>query len=111
MDIFDMATITFIEAEGQAHSVEATVGDSLMRVAIGASVPGILAECGGVCACATCHVLIDPDWAEKISSADDFEAGMIEGAIDPGPNSRLACQITVTDEMNGMVVRLPAAQI
>jgi ferredoxin, 2Fe-2S len=111
MDTIEMTTITFIEADGQAHSVEATPGDSLMRVAINASVPGILAECGGVCACATCHIFIPADWAAKIPPAGDFEAGMIEGAIDPGPDSRLACQITVTDELDGMAVRLPIAQI
>lgn len=105
-----MPKITYIEFDGTAHDVEGDVGMTVMEVARKADVPGIEAECGGACSCATCHVYIDEAWQSKTGSAEEMEEDMLDFAFDVRPNSRLSCQIKVTDELDGLVVRLPEKQ-
>ena len=106
-----MPQITFIEHNGSEHAVDANIGESLMEAAINNNVPGILAECGGACACATCHVIPDAEWVDMLPVRDEMEAGMLEGAIDPTPSSRLACQIEICEAYDGLRVCLPEYQI
>lgn len=105
-----MPKIIFIESTGQRHEIDAPNGRTLMQVAMDASVPGIVAECGGCCSCATCHGFIDSPWFERIPSASVIENSMLEGLLEVQPNSRLTCQIEITDEQDGMIVRLPNSQ-
>jgi 2Fe-2S ferredoxin len=105
-----MPRITFIEHDNTEHTVEAQAGQSLMQAAIDNSVPGILADCGGYCNCATCHCYVDDVWAAKIAPAQQAELDMLGGAIDAQSNSRLGCQIELTSELDGLVVRLPVSQ-
>lgn len=105
-----MPRITFIEHDGTEHTIEAETGQSVMRAAMANLVPGIVAECGGELTCATCHVYVDPGWAGKFSEPQPDELEMLECALDPEDNSRLSCQLPVTDEIDGLVVRLPAEQ-
>jgi 2Fe-2S ferredoxin len=84
---------------------------SVMDGAISNNIPGIEAECGGACSCATCHVYVDPAWVEATGSAQPVEAGMIESAMDLQETSRLSCQIEVSDELDGLIVRMPELQI
>ena len=105
-----MPKITFIEHHGKEHVVEGETGMTVMEVAIKNSVPGIEAECGGACACATCHVYVDEAWMEKTGTPEDTEEDMLDFAFDVQDNSRLSCQIKVTDELDGLVVRLPEKQ-
>lgn len=87
----------------------ATPGLSLMEAALEAGVEGILAECGGACSCATCHVILDDDWHQRLGSASELEEGMLEFSENACERSRLSCQIDVTEEMDGMVVRVGGA--
>ena len=105
-----MAKVTFIEANGKAHVVEITPGWSLMEAAVKHHVPGIDADCGGACACATCHVYVDPAWEAAIPPKAEMEEAMLDFALVTAPNSRLSCQIRVTSDMDGLVVRLPVSQ-
>lgn len=105
-----MPKITFIQQDGSSQSFEAQVGQSVMECAIANLVDGIVAECGGSCACATCHVYVDEGWYGKLPVADGMENGMLEGACEPGPLSRLSCQLKVTEELDGLVVRVPPSQ-
>jgi ferredoxin, 2Fe-2S len=105
-----MARITFVEASGERKEVEATLGESVMRAAINNSVNGIAAECGGCLSCATCHAYVDPEWLARLPPPSEEEKVMIECAIDVRPNSRLTCQLTVSDELDGLVVEVPASQ-
>lgn len=105
-----MPEIIFIEHSGERHSVHASLGSSVMEAAVDNDVPGIRADCGGACACGTCHVYVEHDWLEKVGGASDVEAEMLEGASDPAENSRLSCQIEVVPELDGLVVRLPFSQ-
>ncbi len=105
-----MARIIFFEHDGTRHEVEATNGASVMETAVNNSVPGIDADCGGACACATCHVYIDEAWVEKTATAESMEESMLDFASDMKDNSRLSCQITVTDQLDGLIVRLPRSQ-
>lgn len=105
-----MAKIKFIEHNGTEHEIEAENGLSVMEVAIKNMVPGIDADCGGACACATCHVYVDPAWLDKLSKQEAMEESMLDFAHDPKENSRLSCQITVSDKLDGLVVRLPEFQ-
>ena len=105
-----MVKINFIEFDGTEHSVEADDGNTVMECAIKNSVPGIDADCGGACACATCHVYIDKDWLGKTGEATDMENDMLDFAFDVEDNSRLSCQIKVTAELDGLVVKLPEKQ-
>lgn len=105
-----MVKITYIEHDGTGHTVEVGLGLSVMEGAIGNGIPGIDADCGGGCACATCHVYVDPGWEEKIAVPTLKESDMLEFAEAVSRNSRLSCQIPVTPELDGLVVRLPERQ-
>ena len=105
-----MPTITFISHNGQSSEVYAETGDSLMETATYHGVPGVVAECGGACSCATCHVYIDPDWYGQLPGPDGSELALLEFAIDPRENSRLSCQVEITAELDGMVVHTPESQ-
>ena len=105
-----MTTITFIEHSGREHVVLATDGQSLMRAAVSNGVPGIDAECGGACACATCHVYIHLEWLDRLGPAQGGEREMLDFALDVRGDSRLACQITVSPRLDGLVVGMPVAQ-
>ncbi len=105
-----MAKITFIEADGKKHVCEGENGMTVMEVAIRNDVPGIDADCGGACACATCHVYVAEEWKEKTGSSSDMEEDMLDFAFDVRPGSRLCCQIKVSDELDGLVVNVPEQQ-
>ena len=105
-----MPKIKFIEFDGTKHDVSGETGASVMRAAIDNLVPGIDADCGGECSCATCHVLIDNDWMDKVGKPSDQEESMLDLNPDREANSRLSCQITVSEELEGMIVRLPEFQ-
>ena len=105
-----MPKITYIEHNGKEHVVEAETGVSVMETAVKNMIPGIDADCGGACACATCHVYVDPAWTEKVGKPEAMEESMLDFAYEPKENSRLSCQITVTNALDGLVVRLPQFQ-
>jgi len=105
-----MAKITYIGADGTRYEIEAENGSTVMENAIRNGVPGIEAECGGACACATCHVYVADEWREKAGSASPMEEDMLDFAYELKPNSRLSCQITVNDEFDGLVVHIPTRQ-
>jgi ferredoxin, 2Fe-2S len=105
-----MAKVTYIEADGVEHKVDAPVGWSLMEAAVKNRVPGIDADCGGACACATCHVYVDPAWQAALPPKSDMEEAMLDFALVTAPNSRLSCQIRVTSDMDGLILRLPISQ-
>jgi len=105
-----MPTVTFINADGDSREVEAESGASVMQAAIDNMIDGVLGECGGACSCATCHCYVDDAWVSKVKPAEEIEKDMLECVLDPQPNSRLSCQIEVTDELDGLVVKLPASQ-
>lgn len=107
-----MAKITYIEHNGTEHVVDVANGLTVMEGARDNGVPGIEADCGGACACSTCHVYIAEDWVEKLPAKDAMEADMLDFAWEPDPvRSRLTCQIKVTDALDGLVVNLPEKQI
>jgi 2Fe-2S ferredoxin len=105
-----MATITFIDFAGTARSVEAAIGGSVMEAAIRGNVPGIDAECGGACACATCHVYVGEAWMDRVGAPAPMETDMLDFASDVKATSRLSCQIRVRAELDGLVVRTPERQ-
>jgi 2Fe-2S ferredoxin len=105
-----MARITYIGNDGTTYEVEAANGSTVMENAIRNDVPGIVAECGGACACATCHVYVDEAWTEIVGHPEPMEEDMLDFAADVRPNSRLSCQIRVRDELDGLVVRVPERQ-
>jgi 2Fe-2S ferredoxin len=105
-----MPKVTFIEHNGTAHTVEAEAGLSLMRAAVDNNVPGIDADCGGECACATCHVYVDAAWLGRTGDKSDMENSMLGFAAVTQDNSRLSCQITVSEALDGLVVSLPEGQ-
>jgi 2Fe-2S ferredoxin len=105
-----MPKVTFIEHSGKEHTVEVATGLSVMEAAVKNLVPGIDADCGGACACATCHVYVDPAFAAKIPAKSDMEQTMLDFANEVTDDSRLSCQIKVTAELDGLVVRLPVSQ-
>jgi ferredoxin, 2Fe-2S len=105
-----MPKLTFIDASGQSRSVEAQVGATVMETALRNSVPGIEAECGGACACATCHVYVAPEWTEATGKASQMEEDMLDFAFEVRPNSRLSCQIKVSEALDGLVVTTPPKQ-
>jgi len=106
-----MPKITYIEFGGASHEVNVASGLTVMEGAIDNNVPGIEAECGGACSCATCHVYVDPAWTKITGTAEHLEQDMLECALDLQDSSRLSCQIEVCDELDGLVVRLPELQI
>jgi 2Fe-2S ferredoxin len=105
-----MAKITYIEFSGTQHVVDVAPGVSLMQGAKSNSIPGIDADCGGGCSCATCHVYVDPAWTERVGARNTIEDATIEFADNVEANSRLACQVKITEELDGLVVRMPASQ-
>ena len=105
-----MAKIKYIEHDGREHDVEVKAGLSVMEGAIRNNVPGIDADCGGACACATCHVYVDDAWCEATGKPSAMEESMLDFAEEAEPNSRLSCQIRVSDALDGLIVRLPANQ-
>ncbi|MEM6679166.1 MAG: 2Fe-2S iron-sulfur cluster-binding protein [Pseudomonadota bacterium] len=106
-----MPKITFIEYNGTEHVVDVAEGLTVMEGAVTNNVPGIDADCGGACACSTCHVYVDPAWVEKLPEKQDMEVDMLDFAYEPQETSRLTCQLKVTDALDGLVVRMPEKQI
>jgi len=105
-----MPVVTYISADGAINEIEVTSGTSVMQGAVDNMIDGIVAECGGSCSCATCHCYVDEAWQDKVSPASEMEKDMLECVLEQQANSRLSCQITVTDELDGLVVKLPASQ-
>jgi 2Fe-2S ferredoxin len=105
-----MARITYIEFDGTPHSVDVPPGQSVMEGAVRNGVPGIDADCGGNCACATCHVFIDAAWIDKVAAPLEDEKSMLNYVQNAKPNSRLSCQIAVTAGLDGLVVSMPEHQ-
>jgi ferredoxin, 2Fe-2S len=105
-----MAKITFIQHDGVEQTVEGQPGLSVMETAIKHMVNGIDADCGGACACATCHVYVEPEWREKTGARSPMEEDMLDFAFDVRDNSRLSCQIKVSDGLDGLRVRVPEKQ-
>ena len=105
-----MTKITYIEHNGKEHTVDVQNGLTVMEGAIQNDIPGIDADCGGSMACATCHVYVEDSWLNKISKAEDAENDMIDMAYNPKKNSRLSCQIIVSDEIDGLEVNIPSKQ-
>ena len=106
-----MTKITYIEHGGQKHEIDVANGLTVMEGAVQNDIPGIDADCGGSMACATCHVYVKEDWFEKLPNKETGEDDMLDQAYEPKANSRLSCQITVSDELNGLVVHLPEKQV
>jgi 2Fe-2S ferredoxin len=105
-----MAKIKFISADGNETEITAENNVSLMVNAVNNGIEGIVAECGGACSCATCHVIVDPEWYGKLPEPQNLEKDMLEFVAEPSDTSRLSCQINVTDELDGLVVTVPSAQ-
>ena len=105
-----MAKITFIQPDGSVQTVEGEAGMTVMETAKKHLVPGIEAECGGACACATCHVYVDAAWRERVGAPAEMEEDMLDFAFDVREESRLSCQIKVTDALDGLMVRIPDKQ-
>lgn len=105
-----MPRITFIQSSGAERRIDATAGQSVMQAAVNYMVPGIIADCGGNCSCATCHVYVDPVWYARVPSPSTNERDMLECALDANETSRLSCQIAVTPELDGLIVRVPESQ-
>jgi len=107
-----MVKITYIEYGGTAHVVDVPAGRTVMEGARDNGLPGIEADCGGACACSTCHVYVHPDWVEKLPPIEDMEEDMLDFAHEPDPTrSRLTCQVKVSDELGGLIVEMPEKQI
>lgn len=105
-----MPKVTFIEANGAEHTVDIPAKRSVMEGALRHSIPGIVAECGGSCSCATCHVYVDAGWLDKIPAPSQLETEMLGSVNDPQPTSRLSCQIRIKPELEGLIVRIPQNQ-
>ena len=105
-----MAKITYIEHSGKSHTIQVQNGLTVMEGAVQNNIPGIDADCGGSMACATCHVYVKEEWFNKLSKKEDGEEDMLDMAYEPNKFSRLSCQLTVSDELEGLVVNLPAKQ-
>ena len=105
-----MPKITYIEHKGKSHKIEVANGLTVMEGAVQNSISGIDADCGGSCACATCHVYVDEKWFKKLPKIESAEEDMIDMAHEPNKFSRLSCQLTVSDELEGLVVNLPEKQ-
>ncbi len=106
-----MPRITYIEHNGTEHTVDVAVGLTVMEGAVNNNIPGIEADCGGACACSTCHVYVNQDWLGKLPTREDMEEDMLDFAYEPNERSRLTCQIQVTPELDGLVVQMPEKQI
>ena len=105
-----MPKITFITSDAKPYEVDVQNGLTVMEGAVQNDVPGIDADCGGGMACATCHVYVNDDWTDKLPAKEDGEEDMLDMAFEPKSNSRLSCQITVSDELDGLIVNIPTKQ-
>ena len=105
-----MPKITYKDYQGDSKTIEIENGLSVMEGAIQNEIPGIDADCGGSMACATCHVYVDDKWFNKIPKAEDAEVDMIDMAFEPKKNSRLSCQIIISDELDGLIINIPSKQ-
>ena len=106
-----MPKITYIELDGKTHTIEVASGLSVMEGAVQNNIPGIDADCGGSMACATCHVYVKEEWFNKLPKKEDGEEDMLDMAFEPKKNSRLSCQLMVSDQIDGLVVNLPEKQV
>ena len=106
-----MPKITYIEHDGKTHTIEVASGLSVMEVAVQNNIPGIDADCGGSMACATCHVYVKEEWFNKLPKKEDGEEDILDMAFEPKKNSRLSCQLMVSDQLDGLVVNLPEKQV
>ncbi|WP_138440176.1 2Fe-2S iron-sulfur cluster-binding protein [Marinobacter alexandrii] len=105
-----MPTITLIESNGTEHMLTGQNGQSIMQAALNAMIPGIQGDCGGACSCATCHAFVDENWVSVLPKMEDTESDMLDFASERQDNSRLTCQLTLDESMDGMVLRLPESQ-
>ena len=105
-----MPLVTYVEANGTEHVVDVQVGTSVMQGALNNLVPGIEGDCGGLCACATCHIYVPSEWAKRCGEPEELEVNILDFAFDVKPQSRLACQIQLTPELDGLVVHMPVRQ-
>jgi 2Fe-2S ferredoxin len=105
-----MPKVTFVEVNGTRQAIEADLGSSVMKGAVNMEVPGIIGDCGGCLTCGTCHVYVDPAWIDKLEPPDEAEQALLECVVDQRPNSRLSCQIVVSDALDGLVVHVPKTQ-
>jgi 2Fe-2S ferredoxin len=105
-----MPRVNYVEHNGQRHEIDVPNGFSVMEGAVNHGVPGIDGDCGGACACATCHVYVDPAWVKKLMPPNELEADMLGFAHEPDERSRLSCQIKMTPELDGLTVYLPSQQ-
>ncbi len=105
-----MATIKYIEYNGKEHQVELAPGTTIMQGALDNNIRGIVGDCGGSCSCATCHVYVEDAWLNKLNEKSDMEDALLEEVCDPQDNSRLSCQIIISDDLDGMVVKMPERQ-
>ena len=106
-----MAKITYIEFSGKQHVIDVESGTSVMQGAVNNNVRGIIAECGGACSCATCHVYVDNAWTDELAEKGAEETAMLDAVCEPRPNSRLSCQIKVSEDLDGLIVRVPEKQV
>ena len=105
-----MTKVTYVDAAGGSRTVDAQIGSTVMETALRNGIPGIEAECGGACACATCHVYVAPEWTGIVGKPSQMEEDMLDFAFEVRPNSRLSCQIKVAEALDGLVVTTPAKQ-
>ena len=105
-----MPTIIYVDHEGEERTVDGAVGESVMETALKNDVPGIDADCGGACACATCHVYVDEAFMEKVGTPGDMEQSMLDFAENVRSNSRLSCQISISEDLDGLRVQTPESQ-
>lgn len=105
-----MARVRFVEFDGTVHEVDVVPGTSIMQAAVSNVVPGIEGDCGGLCACGTCHVYISEEWRDKCGAPQELEQAILDFAFDVKDSSRLGCQVEVTDELDGITVNLPERQ-
>ena len=105
-----MPKITYIEHSGKSHVADVPNELSVMEGAVQNNIPGIIADCGGACACATCHVYVDEKWFDKLKKKDEAEQDMLDMAFEPNKFSRLSCQISVSNELDGLAVKIPSKQ-
>ena len=106
-----MAKITYNTHDNQTHSIDVQNGLTVMEGAVQNDIPGIDADCGGGMACATCHVYVDEEWIDKLPTKEDGEEDMLDMAYEPNKFSRLSCQLTVSDELDGLIVNIPEKQV
>lgn len=105
-----MPTVKFVTHNGESHDVHVQAGTSVMQAAVNEGLDAVMAECGGCCTCGTCHVYIDDVWVSKLTVPNENEQSMLDCVAEPATNSRLSCQVRVTDELDGIVVHLPESQ-